>query len=115
MTHSLSPRTMLVPLALLLLLGVAPCAAYSQDRPDVELLAGVTSLDTSDVVDEPAIGWVVGGTDPGESGRGAVRALSSVGSYALQVLIWAGILSPLWVPLSAVAFWLYRRRRAATA
>ncbi len=73
---------------------------------------GVSTVQIS-VVDAP--GWVVGGTDPGESGRGAVRALSSVGSYALQVLIWAGILSPLWVPLSAVAFWVYRRRRAATA
>ena len=60
-THDLGPRNMIAPLALLILLGVAPCSAHSQERPHVDLLGGVTLLNTSDVVDEPAVGWVVGG------------------------------------------------------
>lgn len=61
MTQYPVARLALVALAVLTLSGVVPYPAHAQDRPRVQLLAGVTSLETSDIVDDAGTGWVVAG------------------------------------------------------
>ena len=59
-TRRLGTRTTLLALAALIAL-VAPRDARAQHRPHVQLLGGLTFLDTSDVVDGPSTGWLAGG------------------------------------------------------
>lgn len=61
MTHDPVTRLALVALAVLTLSGVVPYPAHAQERPRIQLLAGVTLLETSDIVDDAGTGWVVGG------------------------------------------------------
>jgi len=56
-------------------------------------------------------GLVIGGWAPGDTLHSATRALASLAAVAVRVLIWMGILSPIWVPAGIIVFWLLRRRR----
>ena len=60
-TRRLPRPTVLVGLAAFIALGIAPRDVRAQDRPRLQLFGGLTLLDTSDVVDGPSTGWVVGG------------------------------------------------------
>ena len=61
MTRHLPRPTVLVGLVALFALGIAPRGVRAQDRPRLHLFGGLTLLDTSDVVDGPSSGWMVGG------------------------------------------------------
>ncbi len=50
------------------------------------------------------------GFSPGDSGRSAVRTLSSIGAGIGTGLIWIGVLSPIWLVILVIAFVLYRNR-----
>ncbi len=67
----------------------------------------------SDVFIEEAEGLVVFGWSAGEQGENAVRALIAIGQILLTVLIWAGVLSPLWIIAAGVVVVVVRRRRRA--
>ena len=56
-------------------------------------------------------GFVVGGWDVGGTAKSAVRALTVVGSVLLTVLIWVGILSPVWLAALAAVILFNRLRR----
>ena len=56
-------------------------------------------------------GFVVGGWDLGGTFRSAVRALTAVAQVLLVIVIWAGILSPVWLAAIAVIVLLPRLRR----
>ena len=56
-------------------------------------------------------GFVVGGWDVGGTAKSAVRALTAVGQALLIVLIWVGILSPVWVAVLAAVILFPRIRR----
>ena len=56
-------------------------------------------------------GFVVAGWDLDGTAKSAVRALTAVGQALLIILIWAGILSPVWLAALAVLFLLRRVRR----
>lgn len=51
-----------------------------------------------------------GGFAPGDSGRSAFRALSSIGAGLGTAAIWLGVLSPLWLIAVVIIFLLYRNR-----
>ena len=57
--------------------------------------------------------WAVGGVDPTDTGRDAVRALSEIGYGLLVAVIWVGILSPLWLIAGGLGWLLLRRARQA--
>jgi hypothetical protein len=59
--------------------------------------------------------WAVGGVDPTDTGRDAVRALSSIGYGLLVAVIWIGILSPFWLIVGGLGWFLLRRGRRAQA
>ncbi len=56
-------------------------------------------------------GFVVAGWDAGGTARSAVRALTAVAQVLLVILIWMGILSPVWLAVIAVLLLLPRLRR----
>ena len=56
-------------------------------------------------------GFVVAGWDVGDTAKSAVRALTAVGQTLLIVVIWLGILSPVWLAVLAVVILLPRVRR----
>ena len=56
-------------------------------------------------------GFVVAGWDVGGTAKSAVRALTAVGQALLIVVIWLGILSPVWLAVLAVFLLLPRLRR----
>ena len=56
-------------------------------------------------------GFVIGGWDLGGTVRSAVRALTAVAQVLLVIVIWAGILSPVWLAAIAVIVLLPRVRR----
>ena len=56
-------------------------------------------------------GFVVGGWDAGGTAKSAVRALTAVGQILLIVLIWMGILSPVWLAVLTLVIFLPRLRR----
>lgn len=60
-TRRLRRPTVLAGLVVLVSLGVASPDAWAQGRPHLHLFGGLTLLDTSDIVDGPSTGWVVGG------------------------------------------------------
>ena len=56
-------------------------------------------------------GFVVAGWDMGGTAKSAVRALTAVGQALLIVVIWLGILSPVWLAVLAAILFLPRLRR----
>ncbi len=60
-------------------------------------------------VEEPE-SLTAGGFAPGDNGRTAFRALSSIGTGLLTVGIWLGVLSPIWLIAGGFALVLYRSR-----
>ena len=60
MTRHPVTRLTLVALAVLTP-GIVPCLALAQEDPRIQLLGGVTLLETSDIVDDAGTGWAVGG------------------------------------------------------
>lgn len=77
----------------------------SSEAGDIE-----ASSHTSIYVEE-ALGWTVGGWSPGEDGKDAVRALSSLVQYLSTLLIWLVIFSPIWLIAAVVVWYLVRRAR----
>ncbi len=47
---------------------------------------------------------------PGDSGRSALRTLSSIAGGLGTALIWIGVLSPLWIAIAVAAYVVYRRQ-----
>ena len=62
-----------------------------------------------------AEGLVVFGWSAGEQGENAVRALIAIGQVLLTILIWAAVLSPLWIVAGGIYVVVSRRRRRTTA
>lgn len=60
-------------------------------------------------------GWFLAGWSAGRVSKSAVRALSGIGQAIGFILIWAVILSPVWLPLGIAAIVATRRMRARTA
>ena len=60
---------------------------------------------------EQALGWTVGGWSPGEDGKDAVRAMTSLLQSLSTLLIWLAIFSPVWLIAAAVVWYLVRRAR----
>ena len=60
-------------------------------------------------------GFVVGGWDVGGTAKSAVRALTAVGQVLLIVIIWLGILSPVWLAVLALVIFFPRLRRRVLA
>ncbi len=56
-------------------------------------------------------GFVVGGWDVGGTAKSAVRALTAVAQVLVIVLIWLGILSPVWLAILAAVILFPRLRR----
>ena len=56
-------------------------------------------------------GFIVAGWDVGGTAKSAVRALTAVGQALLIVVIWLGILSPVWLAVLAAVIFLPRLRR----
>ena len=69
----------------------------------------------SDVFIEESEGLVVLGWSAGEQGENAVRALIAIGQVLLTALIWAGVLSPLWIIAAGAYIVIVRRRRRAAS
>ena len=69
----------------------------------------------SEVLIEESEGLVVLGWSAGGQGENAVRALIAIGQVLLTVLIWAGVLSPLWIVAGGAYVVLARRRRRSAA
>jgi len=56
---------------------------------------------------------VTGGWNPGSVARTAWRGLEVFGQGLVNVLIWLGIFSPMWIIGGILAWWLIRRRKKA--
>ena len=56
-------------------------------------------------------GFIVAGWDMGGTAKSAVRALTAIGQVLVIVLIWLGILSPVWLAVLAVVLLYPRLRR----
>ena len=69
----------------------------------------------SEVLIEESEGLVVLGWSAGEQGENAIRALIAIGQVLLTILIWAGVLSPLWIIAGAAFVVVARRRRRMAA
>ena len=95
--------------------------AYRDYRPDpYEVILTVTARsDAGEVRGSGSFlvqvneveGFVVAGWDVGGTAKSAVRALTAVGQALLIVVIWLGILSPVWLAVLAVIVLLPRLRR----
>ena len=94
---------------------------YDNHRPrpyDVTLTVSASSeagdieaASQTSVYVEQVLGWTVGGWSPGEDGKEAVRALSSLMQSLSTLLIWLVIFSPIWLIAAAVVWYLVRRAR----
>ena len=94
---------------------------YDNHRPrpyDVTLTITATSeageieaRSQTSVYVEQALGWTVGGWSPGEDGKDAVRAMTSLLQGLSTLLIWLAIFSPVWLVAAAVVWYLVRRAR----
>ncbi len=60
-TVLLSMKTPFLVIVLLLAVVILPAKVDAQDLPLVQIFGGVTFLDTSDVIERPTAGWLVGG------------------------------------------------------
>lgn len=60
-------------------------------------------------VEEPE-GLTTGGFTPGETGRSALRALSSIAAGLGTVAIWLGVLSPLWIAAAVIGYFVVRNQ-----
>ena len=95
--------------------------AYRDYRPDpYEVILTVTARsDAGEVKGSGSFlvqvneveGFVVAGWDVGGTARSAVRALTAIGQALLIVVIWLGILSPVWLAVLAAIIFLPRLRR----
>ena len=95
--------------------------AYRDYRPDpYEVILTVTARsDAGEVKGSGSFlvqvneveGFVVAGWDMGSTAKSAVRALTAIGQGLLIVVIWLGILSPVWLAVLAVIIFLPRLRR----
>lgn len=95
--------------------------AYRDYRPDpYEVVLTVTARsDAGEVRGSSSFlvqvneveGFVVAGWDVGGTAKSAVRALTAIGQALLIVLIWLGILSPVWLAVLAAVIFLPRLRR----
>ena len=104
---------------------IAVTHVYEHYRPQpyparVTLLADSAAGDVeataySEVFIEEAEGLVVLGWSAGEQGENAVRALIAIGQILLTILIWAAVLSPLWIIAGGAYVVVVRRRRRAAA
>jgi hypothetical protein len=56
-------------------------------------------------------GYIIGGWDPGETGKSAIRALSVVVMGVATVIIWLGVFLPVWVGIVVVVILLIALRR----
>ena len=56
-------------------------------------------------------GYIIGGWDPGETGKSAIRALSVVVMGVATVIIWLGVFLPVWVGIAVVVILLIAVRR----
>ncbi len=56
-------------------------------------------------------GYIIGGWDPGETGKSAIRALSVVVMGVATVIIWLGVFLPVWVGIAVVVILLIALRR----
>ena len=56
-------------------------------------------------------GYIIGGWDPGETGKSAIRALSVVAMGVATVIIWLGVFLPVWVGIVVVVILLISLRR----
>jgi hypothetical protein len=94
---------------------------YQNERPqayDVVLtVSGMTDAGTTEGTDHVRIGVLqpagLGASEfnPGGAGKGATRALASIGAVTGEVLIWTAVLSPLWLIAGAILFFVYRNRK----
>lgn len=92
---------------------------YENHRPrpyDVTLTITATSeageieaISRTSIYVEQALGWTVGGWSPGEDGKDAVRAMTSLLQGLSTLLIWLVIFSPVWL-IAAAAIWFLVRR-----
>tara|TARA_B100001123_G_scaffold74335_1_gene83682 strand:+ start:14231 stop:14782 length:552 start_codon:yes stop_codon:yes gene_type:complete len=54
-------KTTFLVFSLLLVVIILPAKVDAQDLPPVQIFGGLTFLDTSDVIERPTTGWLVGG------------------------------------------------------
>ena len=98
--------------------------AYSDHRP-FAYTATLTVTGSSDAGEVEASGsinvgvvessgWAIAGWSAGDTAKTSVRALSGVGQGIGSFLIYAGILSPLWLVGGAVVWFVVRRTRRRT-
>ena len=102
---------------------IAVTHTYEHYRPQpyparVTLMADSAAGDVEstafvDVFILEAEGLVVFGWSAGEQGENAVRALIAIGQILLTILIWAVVLSPLWIVAGGAYLVVIRRRRRA--
>ena len=71
----------------------------------------VEATNTLSVLVRESPGWTIAGWSPGDTGKTAVRALSGVGQVLVNILIWLGLFSPVWVVIAVAAIYLRRRSR----
>ncbi len=74
-----------------------------------EFGAEVSASSTVLVHVQPSSDWVVGFPDIGETSRAATRVLSVIAQGLVAALLWAVLLSPVWVTLGAIVWFLRRR------
>ncbi len=67
------------------------------------------SLSEIAVFVQEARGYVIAGWSAGDNYKTAVRALSGVGQVVGSLLIVLGVFSPAWIPVGAVAYFIWRR------
>jgi PKD repeat protein len=56
---------------------------------------------------------VAGGWSPGNIAGGAWHGLAAFGRALLNIIIWLGIFSPVWLIIGGIIFWLVRRSKKA--
>ncbi|MCH8063514.1 MAG: hypothetical protein IH861_13545 [Chloroflexi bacterium] len=69
----------------------------------------VVSLSEIAVFVQEARGYIIAGWSAGDNYKTAVRALSGVGQVVGSLLIVLGVFSPAWIPVGAVAYFIWRR------
>lgn len=89
----------------------APYEARFTVEGETDFGAPISSSSTVLVYVEPSAQWVIGFLDIPETARAATRSLSVIAQTALAAAIWLTLLSPVWGPIAALIWWLYRRSK----
>lgn len=55
------------------------------------------------------------GWDVGSIAKSAWKGLATFGKVLVNILIWVGIFSPVWLVLGGIGFWIWRRRKKKKA